>query len=394
MPDDTPARILAWNQGRDRDMLQRKFARMRAAPFAFFRGSCHLFHADWPARATLDASPLAWISGDLHLENFGSYKGDNRLVYFDLNDFDEAVLAPCGRELARFGTSLRLAAVELGLADTEADALLYEFLGAYRAALQDGKARWIERALADGAIGTLMRSVSRRKRAGFLDRRTELRRGRRHLLTDGRHAVPASPREQASVRRQLQGLGRELGREAWFEVLDVARRVAGTGSLGIRRYVALVAGKGSPDRNALLDLKQALPSAARLAPGPRQPRWANEAERIVSIQRRTQAVSPALLRPLHLGKQAFVLRELQPSEDRLALASLDSHALADALRHMGRLVAWSHLRSSGRDGAAIADDWIAWSARTRWLDEVQGYSRRYAARVLKDWQRFRKEISA
>ncbi len=35
----------------------------------------------------LPQSPNTWICGDLHLENFGSYKANNKLVYFDLNDF-------------------------------------------------------------------------------------------------------------------------------------------------------------------------------------------------------------------------------------------------------------------------------------------------------------------
>jgi uncharacterized protein (DUF2252 family) len=52
---------------------------------------------------------------------------------------------------------------------------------------------------------------------------------------------------------------------AFYEVLDVARRIAGTASLGIDRYVILIHGKGSPDRNYLLDLKQALPSVPREA---------------------------------------------------------------------------------------------------------------------------------
>jgi uncharacterized protein (DUF2252 family) len=44
-------------------------------------------------------------------------------------------------------------------------------------------------------------------------------------------------------------------------VLDIGRRIAGTGSLGVERYVVLVEGKGSPDRNYLLDIKEAKPSA-------------------------------------------------------------------------------------------------------------------------------------
>ena len=58
--------------------------------FAFLRSTCHLFYEDWPADTPLNEAPLAWICGHLHLENFGTFKGDNRLAYFDINDFDEA----------------------------------------------------------------------------------------------------------------------------------------------------------------------------------------------------------------------------------------------------------------------------------------------------------------
>ena len=68
---------------------------MASDPFYFFRGTAHLFYEDLVnTEAALPGQPLTWVCGDLHIENFGSYKGDNRLVYFDINDFDEANLAP------------------------------------------------------------------------------------------------------------------------------------------------------------------------------------------------------------------------------------------------------------------------------------------------------------
>ena len=66
-----------------------KLARMRASPFVFLRGTCHRFYERLPNDGPLAKAPLAWICGDAHLENFGTYKGDTRLAYFDINDFDE-----------------------------------------------------------------------------------------------------------------------------------------------------------------------------------------------------------------------------------------------------------------------------------------------------------------
>ena len=73
-------RITTYNSGRDPERLRRKYAAMRADAFAFLRGTCHLFYEDWPHLSPLNDAPRTWICGDLHLENFGSYKGDNRLT--------------------------------------------------------------------------------------------------------------------------------------------------------------------------------------------------------------------------------------------------------------------------------------------------------------------------
>ena len=78
--EDVLVRIARFNQNREPERLKLKFKRMATEPFSFFRGTCHLFCEDWPTSTPLDNAPLAWICGDLHLENFGTYKGDNRLA--------------------------------------------------------------------------------------------------------------------------------------------------------------------------------------------------------------------------------------------------------------------------------------------------------------------------
>src|ERR1035437_11089067 len=72
----------------------------------------------------------------------------------------------------------------------------------------------------------------------------------------------------------------------FYRPLDAARRIAGTGSLGIALYVILVEGRGSPDCNYLIDLKEAIPSALEPFVRNKQPLWQSEAHRIISVQRR------------------------------------------------------------------------------------------------------------
>ena len=84
--------ILAHNAGREPERLQRKYDRMRESAFVFLRATCPLFWRRLPAGLALfeagpDGAPPVWSCGDLHFENYGSYKADNRLAYFDINDF-------------------------------------------------------------------------------------------------------------------------------------------------------------------------------------------------------------------------------------------------------------------------------------------------------------------
>ena len=67
-------RIEQFNAGRDPRLLRRKYRAMRDNPFAFFRGTAHLFYEALPSHPVLADAPLAWCCGDLHLENLGVYK--------------------------------------------------------------------------------------------------------------------------------------------------------------------------------------------------------------------------------------------------------------------------------------------------------------------------------
>src|SRR5665213_1725196 len=127
MPD-IHQRITAFNAPLLPNMVQLKYKLMAQNIFTFYRGTCHLFYEDLAAAKPLPASPLAWLCGDLHLENFGSYKADNRMVYFDMNDFDEAILAPCSWEVVRLLTSILIAAPSMSVKREDAVALTRQCL--------------------------------------------------------------------------------------------------------------------------------------------------------------------------------------------------------------------------------------------------------------------------
>src|ERR1700761_3773697 len=124
-------RLTEFNSTRLPDMLKLKYKAMSVDAFSFFRGTCHLFYQDLSAATPLPESPPTWICGDLHLENFGSYKGDDKQEYFDLNDFDEAMLAPAAWEIARMATSIFVAFDNLGLKESEAVKAARMYLDVY-----------------------------------------------------------------------------------------------------------------------------------------------------------------------------------------------------------------------------------------------------------------------
>jgi len=124
-------------------------------------------------------------------------------------------------------------------------------------------------------------------------------RRKRRIRLDGKHALSAKSKDKAWAHRLLKAAAAPHERK-FLRVLDVARRIAGTGSLGVERYVVLVEGKGSPRQNYLLDLKAARPSATSVSLKAPQPEWPSEAERVVWVQSHMQAASPALLRAVNV----------------------------------------------------------------------------------------------
>jgi len=383
---NTVKRIQDFNTGRDPDRLQLKYRKMRADAFAFLRGTCHLFYDQLPDDGVLHSAPLGWICGDLHLENFGSYKGQTRLVYFDVNDFDEALLAPLSWDLVRVLTSVWIGAGTMSIRRSEAHALCTDFLNAYASSLALGKTYWIERDLAEGLIGKLLDGLRERRRADFVRERTETKNGQRRIRIDGKKALAALEGQKATATAILSTFAETQANPEFYEVIDVARRIAGTGSLGIDRYVLLVRGSGPPDGNRLLDLKRAVPSSLAPHATAKQPHWRSEAHRVTELQFRSQAVSMELLRPLVAGDDSWVLRNLQPAEDRVELSRSGQtlHERRVLLTTFGRLVAWAHLRGAGRDGAADPDELIRFGERSKWKQALLEASEDCAARVRKD----------
>ena len=395
MSNNIKTRIENFNNGRNPELLKLKYKKLATDPFSFFRGTCHLFYEDFPQNSLMNLAPLTWICGDLHLENFGSYKGDNRLVYFDINDFDESVLAPCTWDLVRFVTSIIVGSRSLGVDEKESLHLSNIYLKTYSQTLAKGKARTVEKETAKGLVKDLLESLKKRNRADFLDQRTEKKKGKRRLIIDNKRITKATDSEQVKVRELIRHWHHTTNQNPdFYEIIDIQKRIAGNGSLGLDRYIILVEGNGSPDENYLLDFKATHSSSLQPYLTVSQPQWETPSQRVVTIQQRLQGTSPALLAAINDGDKSYVLRELQPEQDAVILQAWDGKLgrLEKLIQTMAEVTAWDQLRSSGRQGSAIADQLIDFGQSSEWHDYILEYAGNYAQKVNQDFEEFRQSI--
>ncbi|WP_454732730.1 MULTISPECIES: DUF2252 domain-containing protein [Cupriavidus] len=380
--------ILIYNQGRDPERLTRKLAAIAADPFAFLRGTNHLYAAAVGGEAALIEAPVTYVCGDLHLENLGSFKGDNGLVYFDLNDFDDALVAPLTVDLVRLLSSLMIAAPQLGLSDADARAGAERMLDTYAAVLASGKPRWVERATATGMVATLLRRVKRRRRGELLAERTVRGGGKRRLLVDGKHALAPLKGQ----RKRAAAILREFGQQSSHGRLvsdDAARRIAGVGSLGLERYVVLAHNGDDRAAQRLVDIKRAAPSAWKSIPLRAQPRWQSEAARVVQIQHAMQAASPALLSAVTMDASSYVVKGLQPTADRINIGPHTGRTqLREVLLTMARVAAWAHLRGCGHEAADRIEQLQEFAAGRHWRAPVLRLARHGCEMAQKQWRDF------
>jgi uncharacterized protein (DUF2252 family) len=388
-------RIREFNEDRLPDMVALKYKRMTDNMFRFFRGSCHLFYEDLAADNTLPPSPPVWICGDLHLENFGSYKGDNRLVYFDLNDFDEAVLAPAALEISRIVTSILIAFDVLKIDEARALNMAKLFLKSYSCCLAKGKAYYIDPKTSRGIVSTFLTAISKRKQSELLDKRTQKRKEEIRLVVDNIKHLELDK----FLRRELfhhihQWLMHDSEGPFNYQVTDAVFRVAGTGSIGLKRYEFLLKSTNSEgSKYMLVDMKQAAPSSLMPYIDIAQPTWESEAHRIVSVQQRMQSIPPALLSTTNFRGEDFIIQEMQPVKD-----SINFNLIKDRYRDiyqviddMAMLTASSQLRSSGRQGSATADELIAFGQDNQWQDAILAYAARYEHKTRKNYADFLKQ---
>ncbi len=336
--------------------LAEKRRKMGKGLFPFLRASFHRWRQQWHAvDRTVREAPVLLAAGDVHLENFGTWRDAEGRLVWGLNDFDEAAEMPFTADLVRLGLSLTLA-----LADAPATARLPEeealhaILEGYRESLAaDGRPFILEReehaalrrsALAQDDPGAAWRKI-RTAGAEGLPEDAELR----HLLLT---SLPPGARPEPRFRTQPKGLG-TLGRTRW-------------------RLVAEWHG-GPVAREA----KATAPSAWLMPARP--------ASRVTD-HRRLAAEARRAPDPAFLISERWVVRRLSPEARKIELGDMAGGPGQRALlRAMGAEVANLHA-GTARDPGAILE-WLD-GRREGWLAEAAAAARE---RLEKDFDAFRKD---
>ena len=341
-----------------REAVQRKLDALAVSPFSFFRGTFHLMARDLAKARVPKAAPSApdgLIVGDLHLENFGVYRGAAGALCFDINDFDDVGFGPVDLDLKRLCTSALLLP---GLGRAPRLAAAHKVARAWTEALGRVRGRFpvapFDEDKAAPPVAGLLAGHGKHTR-DVLVQKNAPDKGHKKLASDskprkfahvGSAWVHTVENALAEYRESLKQLKVDVS-HVW-EVLDVAYRFKGTGSLGRMRFQALL---GRGDERRILEIKEARPSSLDQEKG--RPDTPNRARVQTASIRRLQGSPWPRVAGTHLGKVSALCREVQAEEEKLGSDRFaagqgdDDHAsLLSYARQCGEVTARLHCREN------------------------------------------------
>ena len=384
-------RLIAFNKDLLPDMIQLKYEAMTENAFRFYRGTCHLFYEDLANAGALPLSPLVWICGDLHIENFGSYKGDNKMVYFDLNDFDEALLAPASYELTRMVTSIFIAFDSLDIEPEKALKMARLFVKNYCNTLAKGKAISIDPRTAKGIVCDFLTAANDSTEKDIIKKLTVGKKNKSVLLVEDAQHFKVDKKLRSELKTHInEWITTSSDGPYNYKVKGVVFRLAGTGSIGVKRYLFLLKSTNTKNKYLFVDMKQARPSSVLPYTTVQQLQWPTEADRVIAIQQRMQNVSSSLLSATVFREDSYVIQQLQPVKDTIKFKLLkdEYRDIYQVIDDMAALTASAQLRSGGIHGSAIIDELEAWGNDQQWQDTIIEYSRKYAEKVKRYYKQF------
>ncbi|MBC7725685.1 MAG: DUF2252 domain-containing protein [Burkholderiaceae bacterium] len=364
---DVVSLVTESHQGRDERLIPLRVARMTASPYGFLRGSAIVMAADLATLPSTGITPV--ICGDAHVGNFGFYASPERDLVIDLNDFDEAHPGPWEWDLRRLAASIWVAGRQNGFTEEQCQAAVESCARAYRDHIRElADQPLLSRSFQRVDVDRLQESTTNLalhrgiERAVSRARRRTSDRALPRFATDeegGDHRIVEEPPLITHVGSEefehiaealdeyLQTLAphwrRVLG---GYTLLDLAHKVVGVGSVGLRAFVALCEGS-SPEDVLFLQLKQARRSV--IAPYVHgDSAWhAHQGQRVVEYQQALQTVSDPLLGWTTVDGRQYYVRQFRNMKGTLPLDDIGADAMVDYVAVCGRLLAKGHARTSG-----------------------------------------------
>jgi uncharacterized protein (DUF2252 family) len=415
----------AQNATREADLVPVRHGRMRVSPFTFYRGAAKIMAAD--LKDTPRAGLTAQLCGDAHLSNFGVFASPERALVFDLNDFDETLPGPFEYDVKRMAASFTIAARNNAFTAADAHAATLTSARSYREAMAAFAemrtmdiwyAHRSEQELFD-AVSAMTASLkgADKKQAKAAEKTARKNAQKAHArdslqalskLTeyiDGQYRIVSQPpvvmpaRElaptigmsadelEATIHEQFRAYRSTLQDDRRhllerFQVVDVARKVVGVGSVGTRAFIVLLQGRDQQDP-LFLQVKEA--SASVLEDHLPKSRYHQPGERVVQGQRMMQAASD-----IYLGwtkgveKNRFLYwRQLRDMKGSAVVESMTPVSLGLYAQFCGETLARAHARSG--DPVAIA---AYLGTKDRFDRAIVDFSERYADQNERDYDAF------
>jgi uncharacterized protein (DUF2252 family) len=412
---------------REPDLVPVRHGRMLVSPFTFYRGAAKIMAAD--LKDTPTAGLHAQLCGDAHLSNFGAFASPERRLLFGLNDFDETLPGPFEYDVKRMAASFTIAGRNNGFSKADTRMATQRSVTAYREAMAGFAAMgtmaiWYAHLDEDDllkAIRSAAAKASKTKKGAKTAKRAQKALAKAHTRdslqalsklgerVDGRYRIVSQPpivvpmREMAatyglsvgeaertlhdqfrSYRATLRDDQRQLLER--FQVVDMARKVVGVGSVGTRAFIVLLQGRDQHDP-LFLQVKEA--TASVLEDHLPKSRHKQHGARVVHGQRMMQAASD-----IYLGwtKGADVTRHFYWRQLRDMKGSAEVETMPPlGLNFYAGICGWTLARAHARSGDPIAI--AAYLGEDDQFDRsISDFSQRYADQNEQDYQAFAKAI--
>ncbi|HUD22921.1 MAG TPA: DUF2252 domain-containing protein [Acidobacteriaceae bacterium] len=392
-----PLKLLANSmRGRVPALIPIKIDRMTASPFGYFRGAVPGMAYD------LSLGPntgiITQLCGDAHVRNLGAFAASDGRLVFDINDFDETIHGPFEWDVKRMATSLILAGCEAGAKSSLCCDATRAFLKSYRTAMHNFAQMPVlelahfqvhrlhtvepvsqilnlaERATPLHNLETLTQPALKKKSFPRIFKTIEPILTRVH--GDQAHAVLGALTPYAETLQPER-----LHFFAQYTPLDVAFKVVGTGSVGLRDYCVYLQGNGTNDP-LFLQVKEEPISAYASYLG-KSPVPSHQGRRVVEGQRAMQFQSDPFLGYTTIQGRDFLVRQLNDHKAAVEMTELKSAGLLEYAIVCGETLARGHARSG--DPGVIAG-YIGASAR--FDTAIADFATAYAEQTEHDWQTF------